>query len=198
MSHFLLLVVAPNSVAPELVQHLTFALQPFDEKLEVPEYEVECGCEQNRTFDKAWRDAKEACGPQAAQKQVRARFHEIRPSTPSQGPDPECQSCRGTGRRLTTYNPQAKWDWWQLGGRWHGALDGYNTQPLADYLQAAEPFRPFALLMPDGRWIERGEMGWWGCVSNEKDREAWWQEALGELRQLDPAAHFLAAVDCHI
>jgi len=31
--------------------------------------------------------------------------------------------CGGTGKYLSTYNPKSKWDWWQIGGRWQGALD---------------------------------------------------------------------------
>jgi hypothetical protein len=35
-------------------------------------------------------------------------------------PDPICSDCNGTGISSTTYNPNSKWDWYEIGGRWHG------------------------------------------------------------------------------
>jgi hypothetical protein len=129
--------------------------------------------------------------------------------------------CGGTGKYLTTYNPQSKWDWYVIGGRWQGDLDpdydrvkddrNYsvcryckgtgdrpdltppewkkecggcnschgtgksmnwtlaphdegNIKPVCDILV----YVPFAILTPDGRWHERGKMGWWGLVIDEE------------------------------
>lgn len=44
--------------------------------------------------------------------------------------DPDCSDCQGTGRVRTTSNPNAKWDWYEVGGRFTGVLDGYD--PTAD------------------------------------------------------------------
>jgi len=41
-------------------------------------------------------------------------------------PKPDCSDCKGTGRNTTEYNPQSKWDWFQIGGRWTGHLSGYD------------------------------------------------------------------------
>jgi hypothetical protein len=43
-------------------------------------------------------------------------------------PDPNCEECKGTGSYTSTYNPKAKWDWYQIGGRWTGVLDNYNPE----------------------------------------------------------------------
>lgn len=54
----------------------------------------------------------------------------------------------------------------------------------------------FAVLN-DGKWHERGEMGWWACVSNEKDPETWcsmFQKLMDDL----PDDTLLTVVDCHI
>lgn len=32
----------------------------------------------------------------------------------------DCSTCDGLGKRATNYNPDSKWDWYQLGGRWEG------------------------------------------------------------------------------
>ena len=52
-------------------------------------------------------------------------------------------------------------------------------------------------VVKDGKWYERGEMGWWACVSNEKDGNKW-QEEFNKL--LDEADNntLLTVVDCHI
>ncbi|MDX1934004.1 MAG: hypothetical protein SFU56_15495 [Capsulimonadales bacterium] len=39
---------------------------------------------------------------------------------PGEVPDPACEDCAGTGRYITTVNPESKWDWWQIGGRFTG------------------------------------------------------------------------------
>lgn len=54
----------------------------------------------------------------------------------------------------------------------------------------------FAVLK-DGQWAERGEMGWFGCVMNEKDPDAWSRE-LNKLVDELPDDALLTVVDCHI
>jgi hypothetical protein len=49
----------------------------------------------------------------------------------------------------------------------------------------------------DGQWIERGQMGWFACVANEKDRAAWSAEFNKMLDALPPTT-WLTVVDCHI
>lgn len=40
-----------------------------------------------------------------------------------------------------------------------------------------DPF-PFALVTPDGEWHEKGKMGWWAAVSDEKQSTAWCEAVL--------------------
>lgn len=168
--------------------------------------------------------------------------------------------CGGTGIYRSTYNPDSKWDWYQIGGRWTGLLDnefspkddpanltecrscngtgkistrnitelktlkvktkvehkerdcqrcdgtgkslvwptGYvkfdgDVKPVIDF---PENTSPFAIVLPDGTWIEKGEMGWFGMASNEKSDDDWdatvrtiWQEYSDCIG---------VVVDCHI
>lgn len=112
--------------------------------------------------------------------------------------DPKCEECNGTGKRKSTYNPKSKWDWYSIGGRWNGCIrnaeesseDGFNfgdqyrqlgpnVIPVADYCDLLESMdtrdsvRSFAVITPDGTWLQKGDMGWWGMVSNEQDAEDW-------------------------
>jgi hypothetical protein len=54
----------------------------------------------------------------------------------------------------------------------------------------------FAVLK-DGNWYERGEMGWWGMVSDEKDRDEWNSKISELIDGLDDDT-LITIVDCHI
>jgi hypothetical protein len=97
----------------------------------------------------------------------------------------------------TTYNPRSKLDWYEIGGRWDGAYGEGNFIKLQD-LPDIEP--PFALVLPDGSWHERGRMGWWAMVDNEKPRDEWgreFQQHLAPYRDTRQGA-IGVLVDCHI
>lgn len=159
-------------------------------------------------------------------------------------------------------NPNSKWDWWSVGGRWSGLLrtksgEGVKGEPgvlgtqhsasgvdqarkgdldieamvasqrrqaertwedytsgeskpfldqdwkegisKEDYVAARMDgleagFSTFAVLM-DGKWYERGNMGWWGIVTGEEDN---WQGKFADLFALVPDDHTITIVDCHI
>jgi hypothetical protein len=38
-------------------------------------------------------------------------------------PDPQCIDCGGAGKIKSTYNPNSRWDWYFIGGRYSGRLD---------------------------------------------------------------------------
>jgi len=52
-------------------------------------------------------------------------------------------------------------------------------------------------VIKDGKWYQRGEMGWWACVSDEKEDSAWDKEFLKMLDEVDDETT-LTVVDCHI
>ena len=66
------------------------------------------------------------------------------------------------------------------------------------YVRYAErnAFTTFGFVQ-DGKWHERGEMGWWGIVSDEKDDDAWLEEFNAMIDAL-PDDTLLTIVDCHI
>lgn len=142
-------------------------------------------------------------------------------------------------------NPNKKWDWWVIGGRYSGRLlvngrqvdharfgdidmdemraanrarrarsveeaqaevaDG-KSEGIVRYLYGDHIFDldyidrdqawTFAALK-DGKWLERGEMGWWGAVSNEQAPEDWDEAYRIVLASLRPDQH-VWIVDCHI
>ena len=104
------------------------------------------------------------------------------------------------GDLLSTYNPNSKWDWYTIGGRWNNylkTLSGETTNE--DYASKIhwKDIIPFAFVTPIGEWHERGEMGWWACVSNGKNIEDWKSEFKEFLDNLDEDT-IVTVVDCHI
>lgn len=78
-----------------------------------------------------------------------------------------------------------------------GRVDSF-VKPMDEYVKEAgdNAIMTFAIVK-DGEWYERGEMGWWACVSNEKPKNEW--NALFH-KILDSAddEELITIVDCHI
>ena len=135
-----------------------------------------------------------------------ARRNELLQQHPSfEKPDPECETCSGSGQHETEYNPKSKWDWHTLGGRWNGMLsrflktgapkpDNANIVPLAHIDIENPDFGVFAVVTPDGEWHEQAEMLWFGMTTNDND--AWEQDMPVLLKQHEDCIGLL--VDCHI
>ena len=103
---------------------------------------------------------------------------------------------------------------------WNAAREQYNSQPMVvalrsnretmwfdidDFMCSKETYiqraRDRALatfaVVKDGKWYERGGMGWFGVVHDEKDRDTWLRE-FAELIDGLPDDTMLTVVDCHI
>ena len=121
-------------------------------------------------------------------------------------------------------NPNAKWDWYQIGGRWAGSLlfkegkkgtkgepsllmkDFEYTENSADQgikkdidlekMRKEDIIPTFAILI-DGKWYQEGEMGWFGMASNLKDSKEWHKE-FDKLLEKVSGNKLLTIVDCHI
>lgn len=119
------------------------------------------------------------------------------------------------GEVYSTHNPKSKWDWYQLGGRWSGMIkvkDGARAtrgrgslvfgnaagidQAKKGDIANFDELQTHAVLK-DGNWYERGEMGWWGVVHNEKDSSKW-DEELKKLIAGLPDDTLISIYDCHI
>lgn len=180
------------------------------------------------------------------------------------------------GRAYRRTNPNKKWDWWQIGGRWSDLLPGAQCRrgdlPLAE-LRAEKERRTLAIydkwsvivagrqlpdwaklreelgiekareafgehpvvkdlreagwsswdyelenlaqpreaiaagaradaaatyaVVKDGKWYQRGEMGWWGMSRDEMDKGEWRTQIAKFLDEMDPD-HWITIVDCHI
>lgn len=129
------------------------------------------------------------------------------------------------GNLWKTTNENAKWDWYQMGGRYRGLLklrepdddaplydgwqydgnsseyirlknEGYCDQAYAKDVVNLDKISVFAIVK-DGEWYERGSMGWWAQVSNEKADEVW-KDEVKELLKGISGETLLTVMDCHI
>ncbi len=78
---------------------------------------------------------------------------------------------------------------------WHADPSDYSTTKQ-EYIERARngAGRPFAVVK-DGKWYEKGSMGWWGMVSNENSE---WARQYAELIDSIPDDTLLSLYDCHI
>lgn len=84
-------------------------------------------------------------------------------------------------------------------GRWEDVarkcdIDFAGT---VEHSEGRDHYATFAFLDSDGKWHERGEMGWWGIVTNESAEDEWY----GRYEKLVAAEAdnaWFVLVDCHI
>lgn len=84
---------------------------------------------------------------------------------------------------------------WRFG--WSSSPDEFLIS-REEYIENArvDSCVPFAVVK-DGQWYERGEMGWWACVSNEKDEREWSNEVYKLLDSVSDDT-LISLYDCHI
>ena len=131
--------------------------------------------------------------------------------------NPECVDCNGTGQRATNYNPKSKWDWFCIADGRFSFPDGLHIKPIKELTTAVfsfdvwpddDPWRfnapigterrkwyPFAIVTPDGEWHEKGSMGWWAMVSDEKDD---WQTIVDSIYEKYAEGYHGIICDLHI
>ncbi len=67
----------------------------------------------DRSIGRTLKYLHEEVGPTLLDPVARAEYNE-------RGDGDDEGSCMGTGITTSTYNPESKWDWWVIGGRWAG------------------------------------------------------------------------------
>ena len=206
MSHFVTMVIGND---PEV------QLAPFSQHLEVDEYiDEEVSTEDKQRMLDYYNKGRAT------------PYRNFEECYAEQGEDWDGGQCRkneaGVWCRYSTYNPQSKWNWYLLGGRWsgkiiklkEGATSGIIGRPAwcshTAGIDAAlkkdidfeamdkEPdyWVPYAVVK-DSEWIGRGDMGWWGISTNNIPVDEWTQKVRELIASL-PDDTFIWFYDCHI
>ena len=74
--------------------------------------------------------------------------------------------------------------------------EGRCDQARIKDISNVEEISAFAVVK-DGKWYERGKMGWFAVVSYENDKDVWIEEVEQLLASLPPDT-LLTMYDCHI
>jgi len=150
MSHFACLVLIDKDTEADGVESaIDDALAEYSEHIEVDGYDEDCFCINGTASHDARILAETEYGK--GFQELRDEYWEIdedkRPKWDEfinefleltdrhrkehklfNKPDEDCEDCNGTGTRQSTYNPNSKWDWYQIGGRWTGYYSDYDPE----------------------------------------------------------------------
>lgn len=190
-------------------------LAPYSENLEVPEYLVEEVSEHDkqRMLD-YYNENREK------------PYTDFDNCYADNGEDWNGNSYRknedGVWCEYSTYNPNSKWDWYLLGGRWSGrhfklkpgvksgvlgepswtnpTNRGYDAALKGDIdftATAKEQFAPYAMVK-DSQWYAKGKMGWWGVTTETYFSDEEWINKVWEMVMALPDDALISFYDCHI
>jgi hypothetical protein len=101
---------------------------------------------------------------------------------------------------VTTVNPQGRWDWYEIDGRWSGQFWGRNAVKAKTLLKTADlkGHLPYYLLAPEGEWHEVETLidgGWCKFESVRKSDGRWLVEVKQVLTRYP--GHRVVCVDIH-
>lgn len=82
-------------------------------------------------------------------------------------------------------------------GEWGAGVPETEPDPIAWASRNVPGLSAIAFLGLDGVWREKGEMGWWGVIHDEKKDSDWDQEFNVAINAI-PEDHLISCIDCHI
>ena len=173
MSHYTLLVIGEGD--------LEDLLAPYDENMEITPYKAYWDTDDHKRWEQILRDPKNSSGGgysgakllkgdgpslEDVASAYNARY--------SEGNEDKVFVDDGGIYQWSTYNPQSKWDWWQLGGRWAGY---FHAKPGASG-EFGEPSWGGSSEDGDADAIRKGDIDVARMRNEAGDRAAkWWRQA---------------------
>lgn len=207
MTHFTVGIIVPEDKLPRIQDFITRQMDPYCEHSEVEPYvcySVEkAAAEIERDIGRLERIIErqdpeynlEKCG------EIAARLRRATPEEKFREYVAHHETFNDQGEPLSTYNPDSKWDWYVIGGRWDGWITAKETsgERVQDNIALTEQaiargIIPHAIVTPDGGWHERGQMGWFATLITEN--EDWDAQARAILT--DHPGHHVLILDAHI
>jgi len=100
------------------------------------------------------------------------------------------------------YNPNSKWDWYTIGGRWDGLIKTktnkqVNTAILKNINIENSGFPTYAYIL-NGKWVEKREMGWFDMSDVKYIEEKEWKTHFIQTLKSLPQDTIVTIIDCHI
>ena len=104
---------------------------------------------------------------------------------------------------LSTHNPDGRWDWYEIGGRWNGHIPHARKNSMRAGTLANAPYLksclPYLILTPEGEWIEHERYyvssDWKDVQKEAMDEEEWL--LLVQKTLLRWPKHRVVCVDIH-
>jgi hypothetical protein len=204
LTHIFVVALVRKDAGPTIEESVEALLAPYDQQVQGPEHEEACYCVGWKARRRASRFAEKQCGTIESSEALELAAKIFDSDAEKSSPDSHCQSCSGTGKYKTTYNPDGHWDWWRIGGRWDGVIqdkprveDWYHVGPENGKLEnnfstpwflLGHHIIPAAIVTPDGDWHEEDWKKWEG-------RKKWEDRARSILsKNLETWA---VGLDCH-
>lgn len=206
MTHFTVGIIIPQGV-PDVEAFIASVMEPYYEHTDAEPYVC-------YSLEKAAADIASTIhrleliisrkDPHYDIEECRRNLEQLRSMTPEQKYQDHLkyhEHFNDLGEPISTYNPDSKWDWYVIGGRWDGWINDKETSgesaldntATTDEAIARDKI-PHAIITPDGEWHENGQMGWWAILLTEN--ENWDSDARAILALY--SGHRLVIVDAHI
>lgn len=172
---------------------LTQALEPFQENNmgTVDEHYLEF-IDRTEEVNKEWRDYPLTCLAGEGFEQDFKNIEEF-------AKDWFGYEATSGGRYGYTANPNAKWDWWELGGRWANMipLKGTRAETNQAYIEDInlDALKVTSAILYKGKWIEGEAKNLYNWTDEEE--EAWEMQTKALFSDLPPGT-IVSVVDCHI
>lgn len=207
MTHFTVGVIVPGPRLPDLHSFIERQMAPYDESLEIEPYvsyspeKAEADLSRDRSRLERIIERQDATFDLD---KCRQHLETLRAATPEERYREYLASHErfsDEGEPESTYNPDSKWDWYVIGGRWDGWLFDRETtgEAVGDNMTTTEDALArdkltHAVITPDGEWHEHGQMGWFGVMLTENES---WEPDQKSLLSRYPG-HHIVLLDAHI
>lgn len=173
MHYCTFVIIGPEGDPDEIVAK---TLEPFDEELKVPPY---------RKHLEAYEVARMA----GHYKLDRHNLHGLAAWMQEWTGNPGGVDRRGL-YYTTTFNPDGRWDWYEIGGRWDGFIKGAKRNVISTRALSKSPHLkdsvPCYIVTPDGMWLEHERFFPDGFLSGRIERkpdDQWLREVRESLEE---------------
>jgi hypothetical protein len=206
MTHFTVGIIVPQDV-PDVEGFITCVMEPYREHSDAEPhvcYSLEQAAADIANTIHRLELIIERNEPSYDIAKCRENVEKLRRMTPQEKFDERLrfqEQFNDEGEPISTYNPDSKWDWYVIGGRWDGWINDKDTsrESVPDNTATTEQAIardkiPHAIVSPDGEWLEHGQMGWFASLLTEN--ENWHSDAKVILARYP--GHRFVIVDAHI
>jgi hypothetical protein len=220
MSHFFMGVIVPKNLkGDDIIKNYVIAqMENFNEDNEVDPYIKYSADKKEEYLKDKIAKYERMCLPKYAEQYIQGyckeqfELYSAMPAEKFWEELIEYETPDKDGNVVWTCNPNSKWDWWCVGGRYDGSIKGIevestdkgfnfdnkhellenNKTTIGEFLALVEKEKQgcYGILDTNGVWTDRHDGDW--------DSEEDWQNKFVEILKQCNLEDSLVGVDCHI